>query len=223
MAMEPTISLPRRLDLIVLRPDTTRADLERLCREARECVCQAVCVPGARVALAAALLEESDVKVSALVGFPFGTSDSDVKRYEVEAAIDAGAQEIDLVLNPGWIKDGASADVRILRELRDVREAAEERPVKAILERGMFNAEEAARVARIVIEAEIQFLSTATGCSGRPTSVEEILALREASGPELGLKAVGGVNTIAEAEALIAAGANRLGVFGLAAFRPIEV
>ena len=220
MDMEPQISLLRRLDLIVLRPDTTQTEFERACREARDAGCQAVCIHGARVALAVALLEESPVKVSALVGFPFGTSDSDVKRYEVESAVDAGAQEIDVVLNPGWIKD--RADARILRELRDVREAADERPVKAILERGLFSAEEAARVALIVLEAEVQFLSTATGCSGRPTSIEDILALREAAGPELGLKAVGGVNTAAEAEALIAAGANRLGVFSLAPFRMVE-
>ncbi len=216
MDTETTLPLARRLDLIVLRPDTTRSDVERLCSAARGVGCQAVCVPGSWVSAVAGELEGSGVKVSALISFPFGTADPDVKRYEVEAAVDAGAQELEVVIHPGWIKSGE--DARILRELRDVREAADERPVKAILERGMLSAMEAERMARLVVEAELQFLVTATGCAGRAISPEDLAALRAAVGPELGLKAVGGVLTPVEAQALVAAGANRLGVFDLGPF-----
>lgn len=210
----------RRLDLIVLRPDASRAEIERLCRQAREHECLAVCVPGSRVALAAAILEESTVKVSALIGFPFGTSDSDTKRFEIEAAIDAGAQEFDVVVNPGMLRD--QDDRRLLRELRDLREAADERPVKAILELALLSREEMIRGAQSIREAELQFAVTATGCGSRATRPEDVGDLREAAGEELGLKAVGGITTPADAEALVAAGANRLGVFDLKPFLPVD-
>lgn len=206
------IPMARRLDLISLRPDAGRADVESLCREAMLHQCQAVCVPGSRVALAAALLEESEVKVSALVGFPFGNADGDVKRYEIEAALDAGAQEFDVVLNLGRLRDGD--DAGLLRELRDLREAAEERPVKAVIELASVGVgDDLKRVVEAVMEAEWQFLVTATGCAIRPTTPEDLVRIREVAGPELGLKAVGLVHTRPEAEALVAAGANRIGVF----------
>lgn len=212
------IPLHRRLDLICLRPDASRSDYLQLCSEARQAECQAFCVPGSRVELAAELLDGSGVKVAALVGFPFGTSDSDVKRYEVEAAVDAGAQEIEVVLHPGLLKDGA--DRVVLRELRDVREAADERPVKAILELGVLTPEEIRRAGQLVLEAELQFIVTATGCAARATSATDLRNLREAVGGELGIKAVGGVLNPETAEALIAAGASRVGVFSLAPFLP---
>lgn len=212
------IPMVRRLDLISLRPDAGRSEVEGLCREAREHGCMAVCVPGSRVALAAALLEDSEVKVSALVGFPFGNADGDVKRYEIECGVDAGAQEFDLVVNLGMLKDGNHA--ALLRELRDGREAAEERPVKAVIELALLSDEELKRVAGVVLEAELQFLVTATGCAVRPTTPGDLLRLREAVGPELGLKAVGMIQTREDAEALVAAGANRLGVFRTGPFLP---
>lgn len=210
------VPIQRRLEWIALRPNFTRAELEQLCLEAKRSECLAVCVAGSRVELAASILSDSTVKVSALVGFPFGTSDSDVKRFEVEAAVDAGAQELDVVLNHGWLKD--ANDAAVLRELRDLREAAEERPVKAILELGLLSPDEAGRAGLIAVEAEIQFLVTASGCSPRATTLEEVRALREAVGPDLGLKVVGGIHDLASAEAALAAGANRLGVFELAPF-----
>ena len=205
------IALHRRLDLISLRPDASRADYEKLCSEARRAGCQALCVPGSRVELAAELLEESTVKVAALIGFPFGTADADVKRYETEAAVDAGAQEIEVVVHPGLLKDGA--DALVVRELRDIREAADERPVKAILELGLLTPDDIRRAGQLILDAELQFVVTATGCAARPTSVDDVRTLREAVGPDLGIKAVGGILSIDAAEALVAAGANRLGIF----------
>lgn len=206
-----SIPLHRRLELISLRPDAARAEIERLCREATAHSCLAVCVPGSRVDLATSFLEDSPVKVAALVGFPFGNADADVKRYEIEAALDAGAQEFDVVLDHGRIKDGD--DKALLRELRDWREAAEERPLKAILELTLLHGEDLERAANLILEAELQFLVTATGCAARATTVADIIRLRELVGPDLGIKAVGAITTHADAQALVAAGANRIGAF----------
>ena len=207
------ISLNRRIEWIALRPDATRAELVILLQEALRFECQAVCVTGSRVELAVAHLENSPVKVAALVGFPFGSMDPDVKRYEVEVAVDAGAHEIQCVLNSGWLKDGS--EQAVLRELRDIREAAEERPVTAIIEYGLLGPDEVQRAVRVAREAEIQFLATATGCAARPTTPEVVRELRDWAGPELGLTAVGGIYTPEAAGALVAAGANRVGVFTL--------
>ncbi|MGE3310850.1 MAG: deoxyribose-phosphate aldolase [Limisphaerales bacterium] len=208
------IPLNRRIELIALRPDAIRSELETLFKEAREYGCQVVCVTGSRVELAVACLEESPVKVAALVGFPFGAGDPDVKRYEVEVAVDGGVHEIQCVVNPGWLREGL--DKALLRELRDIREAAEERPVTAIVEAGMVGTDGLRRAVELVREAELQFLATATGCAARPTTPEEVRDLRDWAGPELGLTAVGGIYTAATALALVEAGANRVGVFSLA-------
>lgn len=207
------VPLNRRVEVIALRPDATRADLEALCAGARTAGCLAVCVPGSRVALAVHALDESAVKVAALIGFPFGTADADVKRHEIETALDAGAQEFDVVLHPGLLRE--RADAALLRELRDLREAAEERPLKVIVESALHTRDELRRAVALVVEAEAQFLVTATGCAIRPATPEDLRFLREAAGPELGLKAVGGVLTAAAAQALVEAGASRLGVFDL--------
>jgi deoxyribose-phosphate aldolase len=207
------ISLNRRIEWIALRPDATRAELVVQLQEALRYECQVVCVTGTRVELAVTHLEDSLVKVAALVGFPFGTSDPDVKRFEVEVAVDAGAHEIQCVMNAGWLKDGS--EQAALRELRDIREAAEERPVTAIIEYGLLGSDELRRAVQVACEAEIQFLATATGCAARPTTPEDVRELREWAGPELGLTAVGGIYTPEAAGALVAAGANRVGVFTL--------
>lgn len=203
--------------MIALRPDASRAEMEKLLEDAREHACQVVCVVGSRVELAVERLAESSVKVAALVGFPFGAGEGDVKRYETEVAVEAGAQEIQTVINVGLLKDGL--DRVILRELRDVREAAEERPVTAILEMGLVTPEQALRAVYLTLESEVQFLATATGCAARPTTPEDVRSLREAAGPELGITAVGGVYRPDAAAALVEAGANRIGVFALGPLR----
>jgi deoxyribose-phosphate aldolase len=149
------------------------------------------------------------VKVSAVVGFPLGAADPDVKRFETEAAVDAGAQEIEVVLNIGWLKEGENQ--LILRELRDVVEAADERPVKVILETALLSQEEKLRACALAVEAEARFISTGTGFGPAGATLEDVKLLREAVGPKFGLKASGGIRDTATALAMVAAGANRLG------------
>src|ERR1044071_5434705 len=111
-------ALARYIDHTLLKPDASARDVEQLCREAIEHHFWSVCVNGSRVAEAYALVENSGVKVACTVGFPLGAMSADAKRFEVEAAIDDGAQEIDVVLNIGRLKDGD--EKYVLRELRDV-------------------------------------------------------------------------------------------------------
>ena len=126
------------LDHTLLKADATAKDIEKLCAEARENQFYSVCVNGSWVGPARHFLEGTNVKVASVVGFPLGAMSSDAKRFETEAAIDDGAHEIDVVLNVGRLKDGD--DKYVLRELRDVVEAADERTVKVILETCLLNA-----------------------------------------------------------------------------------
>lgn len=192
-----------------VRPDATIKDIERLCAEAREHRFYAVCVNGARVELARHLLEETSVKVVASVGFPFGAMTSDAKRFETEAAVDEGAHEIDVVLNIGRLKDGEEAYV--LRELRDVVEAADERPVKVILETCLLTNEEKVRACQLVVESGAHLVKTSTGFSTGGATIEDVKLLRQTVGPKFGVKASGGIRDTATALAMIEAGATRLG------------
>src|SRR5271170_3181020 len=131
------------IDHTLLKADATAKDIEKLCAEARENNFFSVCVNGSWVASAHHLLEGSDVKVASVVGFPLGAMSGDAKRFETEAAIDDGAQEIDVVLNVGKLKDGD--DKYVLRELIEVVEVADERTVKVILETCLLTDEEKIR------------------------------------------------------------------------------
>ena len=202
-------NLSRLIEHMLARAGATTKDIEKLCAEAREHRFYGVCINGSRVQLASHLLEDTDVKVACVVGFPLGAMLGDVKRFETEAAIDDGAQEIDVVLNIGRLKDGD--DKYVLREVRDVVEAADERPVKVILETCLLTREEKIRACQLVVESGAQFLKTSTGFSTGGATVEDVKLLREAVGPKFGVKASGGIRDVQTALAMIAAGATRLG------------
>ena len=201
--------LARCIDHTLLRADAVAKDIERLCAEAREHHFYAVCVNGSWVVQARHLLDGSAVKVATVVGFPLGATDSDTKRFETEAAIDNGAQEIDVVINLGRLKDG-NYDY-VLRELRDVAEAADERPVKVILETGLLTHEEKIRACRLVLDSGAQFVKTSTGFSSGGATIEDVELLRGIVGEKFGVKAAGGIRDAPTALAMIEAGATRLG------------
>ena len=201
--------LARYIDHTLLKPDAQRADIEKLCREAVEHGFYSVCVNGSRVELARSLVEDSGVKVAAVVGFPLGAMDSDVKRYETEVAIDHGAEEIDLVLNIAKLKEGD--DAYVLRELRDVVEAADERPVKVIIETCLLTEEEKIRVCGLVVESGAAFIKTSTGFSTGGATLDDVKLLRQHVGEKFGVKASGGIRDTQTALAMIEAGATRLG------------
>lgn len=201
--------LAQYIDHTLLKPDATAKQIEDLCREAIEHKFWSVCVNGSRVAQAYALVEDSGVKVACTVGFPLGAMSPDVKRYEVEAAVDDGAQEIDVVLNIGKLKDGD--DAAVLRELRDIVEAADERTVKVILETCLLSKEEKIRACKLVVESGAHFVKTSTGFSTAGATTHDVQLMREAVGPNFGVKASGGIKEAKIALAMIEAGATRLG------------
>ncbi|MDB6016899.1 MAG: hypothetical protein JWR19_1388 [Pedosphaera sp.] len=199
-------------------PAATQRDIQQLCAEAQEHFFHAVCVNGSRVALAYSLLEESNVQVVALVGFPLGAVDADAKRYETEIAVDLGAHEIDVVLNVGRLKDGDHQYV--LRELRDIAEAADERPVKVILETHLLTRDEKILACQLALDSGAQFVCTATDFHSPDVSLADVKLLRETVGEQFGVKAAGGIRDTATALALMNAGANRLGtIIGTALIR----
>ncbi len=197
------------IDHTWLKPDASVRDIERLCAEARQHRFFGVCVNGCWVEQARHFLEEGEVKVVCAVGFPLGAMSADVKRFETEAAIDDGAQEIDVVLNIGRLKDGDNKFV--LRELRDVVEAADERPVKVILETCLLTREEKMRACNLVVDSGARFVKTSTGLNNGGATVDDVKLLRETVGPRFGVKAAGGIRDAKTALALIEAGATRLG------------
>jgi deoxyribose-phosphate aldolase len=147
--------------------------------------------------------------VASVVGFPLGAMSADAKRFETEAAVDDGAQEIDFVLNLGRLKDGA--DKYVLRELCDVVEAADERIVKVILETCLLTLEEKIRACQLAVESGAHFVKTSTGFSAGGATVDDVKLMRETVGPKFGVKASGGIRDTQTALAMIEAGATRLG------------
>jgi deoxyribose-phosphate aldolase len=213
-------NLASYIDHTLLKPDASLKDIEQLCAEARGHNFHAVCVNGSWVAQARHFLDGCDVKVATVVGFPLGAADADTKRFETEAAIDNDAQEIDVVINIGRHKDGD--DEYVLRELRDVVEAAAERPVKVIIETCLLTSAEKIRACRIVLEAGAQFVKTSTGFSSGGATIADVKLLREIVGEKFGVKAAGGIRDAQTALAMIEAGATRLGTSsGVAIVRPM--
>ncbi|HZQ45485.1 MAG TPA: deoxyribose-phosphate aldolase [Verrucomicrobiae bacterium] len=205
--------LASRIDYTLFAADAARPAIEKLCAVAREKSFYSVCVNGSRVELARALLEESGVQVTALVGFPLGANDADAKRYETEIAVDYGAHEIDFVINLGRLKDGDRNYV--LREMRDIVEAADERPVKVILESHLLTREEKVLACQLALDSGAQFISTSTDFHVPDVTGEEVSLLRGMVGEEFGIKAAGGIRDARTAMALIEAGATRIGTGAL--------
>jgi deoxyribose-phosphate aldolase len=203
------LPLAGHIERALFAPDATRHDLEKLCAEAREHSWFAVCVNGSRVELARALLEESEVRVVALVGFPTGAGDTDAKRYETEIAADQGAHEIEAVINIGRLKEG---DRRfVLREMRDIVEAADERPVRLVLETHLLAREEMFLALELALDSGAQFVATSTDWHVPDVRAEDVALLRVKAGAEFGIKAAGNIRDAQTARALIKAGATRIG------------
>ena len=204
------LELAPSLEFALFRAAATRADLEKHCATARELRLHGVCVSSSRVALARHFLDDTDAKVCCTVDFPLGGADADVKRYETEVALDHGAHEIEFVANHGWLREGNTEALR--RELRDIIAAADGLPVKLLVEATLTQTEALVTAARLAVEAEAKFLTLSYLFGTRTASPEVIATLRQATGPEFGIKVSAAAPTVAAAARLLAAGANRLGL-----------
>jgi deoxyribose-phosphate aldolase len=197
------------IDHTLLRPDATRDEVMRLCEEARRYGFATVCVRLQNVALCARLLEGSDARPIAVVGFPSGMETTDAKVLEAREAIRSGAAELDMVLHVDRLKAKDYAYVE--NDIRAVVDAARPRAVKVILETGALERDEKVIGCALAKAAGAAFVKTSTGFGPGGATVEDVALLRQVVGPELGVKASGGVRTAREARRMLEAGADRLG------------
>ena len=200
------------IDHTALKPQTTRRDIENLCRETREFGFATACVAPVWVPLAADLLRGSSSGICTVVGFPHGGTIASAKAFEGRAALDAGARELDMVISVGHLRSGDLDAVR--RDIAGVVEAARSFPgalVKVILETCLLTREEKIAGCRLAEEAGAAFVKTSTGFGPGGATVEDVALLAETAGSRLGVKAAGGIRSLDFALALVEAGATRLG------------
>ena len=199
------------IDHTLLRPDSTRRDARRASEEAATHGFAACCVLPAWVADAAEILDGSSVAICTVVGFPHGIAPAQAKAVETAMAVADGATEIDTVINISALKSGA--DLLVMDDLQAVVDAAGMGGaiVKVILECGLLTDKEKQRAAKLCVDAGAAFVKTSTGFAASGATVEDVRLLRAAVGPDIGVKAAGGIRTVQDALALIEAGANRIG------------
>jgi len=198
------------IDHTALKADTTRDVIEKLCQEATEYQFASVCVNPTWVETAAQLLKNSEVKVCTVIGFPLGANTPETKAFETKDAIEKGATEVDMVINIGALKD--KNDDLILKDIKAVVDAANGKALtKVIIETSLLTEEEKVRACELSVKAGADFVKTSTGFSTGGATVEDISLMRKTVGPTIGVKASGGVRDTEGAEALIKAGATRIG------------
>jgi deoxyribose-phosphate aldolase len=207
----PTPNLAATFDHTLLRPDCTEDQIIQLCQEARQYGFASACVPPCHVPLAARELSGSGVAVCTVIGFPLGYNSPRVKFKEAEIALAEGATELDMVLNVSLLKSGSleavRAEIEDLADLADVHDAL----LKVIIETALLTEEEMETAARLCAEAGAHFVKTSTGFASRGASVADVELLRRVLPVGVRIKASGGIRTRAQALALLAAGADRLG------------
>jgi deoxyribose-phosphate aldolase len=204
-------SVSAMIDHTLLKPDATRGDIEKLCREAAEFHFATVCVNPAWVATAASLLRGSGVGVCSVVGFPLGATTADVKQYETRRAIYDGATEIDMVINIGALKSG---DLRTVeRDIEAVVDPCRQCGVvsKVIIEAALLTDEEKVTASTLSKAAGADFVKTSTGFASGGATAADVALMRRVVGAEMGVKAAGGVRDLEGLKAMVAAGATRVG------------
>lgn len=220
MVSKPSIA--RYIDHTLLRADARPEQVERLCAEAREHGFATVCVNSCYVPLCRRALDGSDVKVCTVIGFPLGAALREAKAAEAAAAVNLGADELDMVMNVGWLKAGA--DEMVVSDVHRVVDAAQRRPVKVIIETCLLTDEEKERATRLAVEAGAAFVKTSTGFSTGGATVADVALLHRAAAGRLKVKASGGIRDLATALAMIEAGAARLGTSsGVAIVKAAEI
>ena len=200
------------IDHSLLKPQSTRAELRKLCTEAIQHQFKAVCINPIHVPDAAIFLKGSGVMVCSVVGFPFGTHPARVKAAETKEVIKLGAREVDMVIRMGALKEGRNHEV--VEDIRAAVEAASGFPVKVILETCYLTEEEKIRGCKLAAEAGAAFVKTSTGFGAAGATLEDVSLMRKVVGENIGVKAAGGIRTLVDALKMIEAGANRLGTSG---------
>lgn len=201
--------LAKYIDHTILKPDATAAQVKKLCDEAKQYGFASVCVNPSRIALAAAELAGTDVTPCCVVGFPLGAIPSESKAAETAVAVKNGAREIDMVIDIGRAKDGDWDYVQA--DIAAVKAACGAAKLKVIIETCLLTDDEKVKACLAAKRANADFVKTSTGFSKAGANVADVKLMRETVGPDMGVKASGGIHNRAEAEAMIAAGASRIG------------
>jgi deoxyribose-phosphate aldolase len=199
------------IDHTLLKPDASQTEIKHLCDEAAQYHFASVCVNPTWVRACACQLQGSGVPVCTVIGFPLGATLPDVKAYEARRAIMEGAREVDMVINVGALKSGD--DCLVEHDIRSVVEVAHEYDVtcKVIIETALLTDEEKVRACQAAKNAGADFVKTSTGFAKGGATVADIALMRRTVGPQLGVKASGGVKSMADARAMVEAGATRIG------------
>jgi deoxyribose-phosphate aldolase len=205
-----SVEIAGLIDHTLLKADATKEQIKGLCEEAKKYQFASVCVNPTWVKYASELLQGSDVKVCTVIGFPLGANTSEVKAFETTNAIENGAQEVDMVINIGALKD--KDDQLVESDIRAVIDAVAGKALtKVIIETSLLTEEEKIRACELSVKAGTDFVKTSTGFSTGGATVEDVALMRKTVGPDIGVKASGGVRNTADAEAIIRAGATRIG------------
>ncbi|EOL50406.1 deoxyribose-phosphate aldolase [Enterococcus caccae ATCC BAA-1240] len=198
------------IDHTILKADAKEEDVLRIIEEAKKYEFFSVCINPCWVALAKEHLAETSVDVCTVIGFPLGANTSEVKAYEATDAINNGATEVDMVINVGALK--SKQYKKVLKDIQAVVEAAKGKAlVKVIIETALLTDDEKIKVCELAKEAGADFVKTSTGFSTGGATVADVKLMRETVGPDMGVKASGGIHNEAEAKAMIDAGATRIG------------
>ena len=202
-------TLNKYVDHTNLKPFATKADIEKLCLDAKKWDFASVCVNPVNIPLAKEILKGTDVKVCTVIGFPLGQNTTAVKVYETEQAYKAGCDEFDMVINVGKLKDGENDYVR--DEIAAVVKAAGGRLVKVIIETGLLTDEEKVTATKLSCEAGANYVKTCSGVSAGVATVDDVKLMKANVTDGVKVKASSGIRTYEDAKALIDAGAERLG------------
>ncbi|MDT9757043.1 deoxyribose-phosphate aldolase [Heyndrickxia coagulans] len=202
-------NLAAYIDHTLLKPEATEKDILKLTAEAAQYHFASVCIHPYWVKLATRELAGTGVKVCTVIGFPLGATTAETKAFETKKAIGDGADEIDMVINIGALKSGNTEAVEA--DIRAVVEAAQGKLVKVIIETCLLTNEEKELACRLAVKAGAHFVKTSTGFSTGGATIEDVKLMRQTVGDKAGVKASGGIHTKAEAEAMIEAGATRIG------------
>jgi len=210
-AMLPEFSreLASLIDHTILKPDAITADIRRFCEEAVTYGFHSVCVNGVHVPFVAELLAGTTVRTCAVVGFPLGAVRHKIKAAEADDALAAGADEIDMVIDIGALKDGNTTGV--YQDIATIRNACGPKLLKVIIEACLLSDEEKEAACRLAEEAGADFVKTSTGFSTGGATVEDVALMRRVVREKMGVKASGGIRSRADALLMIAAGATRIG------------
>lgn len=203
------MNLAKTIDHTLLKPTATYGQIETLCRQAQQYGFYSVCVNPFRVQNCFELLEGSDVKICTVIGFPLGACTTETKIAEAKDALINGADELDMVLNIGALKD--RQDELVLQEILGVRNLGQDFILKVIIETSELTEEEKIRACRLAADAKADFVKTSTGFAGGGATLEDVRLMRAHLPAGIQVKASGGIRNRADAKALLAAGASRLG------------